>query len=244
MLAGISSDTDDVYELCPPTALRVAMRALVLASCACRGSLEEAPQHPIARRTWTDLQDWVDAIGIRGEFESYELEVITLPLGELSERQRIDVSWRSEGMAVLGWALQRCELPPYDVQVDGPAVGDALGFLMQDANGLLAKPMLRPAVELEQLADSLLTVHWRLRQQSLSTEPIDLVAFARSCRWANMRLEDLRLLDGDLSVRGIVVTQADEQLRSECSSIARERQQAANWLVGTESTYSDVTCDT
>lgn len=239
-----ADDDDEEVELHPPAAARVAQRALVLAACACRASLEEAPGHPIARQTWTDLQSWIATVGIRDELEPHEADALAVPLGKLSERQRVDMSWRSEGMAVLGWALCRCELPRYDLQVDGPPLAHALGFLIPDADGLLASAMLRPAVELEQLADSLLTLHWRLRQQRLHPEALDFVAFARKCQWATMRLDGLQLLDADLALRGVSVSEADPPLLAECTSIAQERHQAANWLVGTEILYSDVTTDT
>lgn len=230
--------------IAPPDGERVAMRALVLASCVCRASLEEAPEHSIARRTYEDLLEWVALTGLREEFEPMEWELVTSPLGGLGQRQRIDLGWRAEGLGVLAWALSRVELPPYDCQVDAPPIGDAIGFLTDDARQLLAAPMLRPTAELQRLADLMLTVHWRLRQHSSKREALDFVAFAADCTWADMRLEDTMLIRNDLALRGIPLAEVSESVFQECFSIARERQQAANWLIGTERLYSQVTCDT
>ncbi len=94
--------------------------------------------------------------------------------------------------------------------------------------------MLRPTAELQRLADLMLTVHWRLRQHSSKRQALDLVAFAADCAWADMRLEDTMLIRNDLALRGMPLVEVSESVFQECFSIARERQQAANWLMGTE----------
>jgi len=239
-----SSEPQDEDVLTPPTAARVAQRALVLASLACRASLEEEPEHPTAVRTYQDLTEWIPAMGIKGEFEPAEWEVISSPLGQLPERDRIDMSWRSEGLAMLAWALRRIEFPLYDQQVDGPAVGDALGFLNDDARKLLDAPELRSAEELDWLVELTLAVHWRLREYSLRPNAMNFAGFALKCQWAAMPVSDLTLVENDLALRGNPVSRAPERVFGECLSIARERQQAANWLIGTEPVYTEVTCDT
>jgi hypothetical protein len=94
------------------------------------------------------------------------------------------------------------------------------------------------------VADLTLAVRWRLREYSRRPEPIDFVELARRCEWAHMPVEDISLVNGDLAIRGSAISDTPELLLEECMSIARERQQAANWLVGFEEQYSEVTCDT
>jgi len=239
----MDQEADD--EFTPPAPERVCRRAFVLAAVACRASLEEAPQDPDAIATYARLQEWLAREDLRQEFEATEWEAVACPLGALKERDAIDMSWRSEGLVVLAWALQRAELPPHDRQADGPAVGDAIGFLCEGAaRDLIGDPRLRSDDELWWLVELTLAVHWRLREYSLRPEPIDFVDFARKCPWADMPLEDLPIIGGDLAIRGMPISEAPEDLLRECTSIARERQQAANWLVGHEEQYSQVTCDT
>ena len=232
-------------EFVPPTPDRVCWRAFVLASITCRASLEEAPQHPDAICTYGRLQEWIVDEDLRQEFEAQEWDGVIAPLGALKRRDRIDMSWRTEGLVVLAWALQRSELPPHDRQADGPSVGDAIGFFEEDAVGkLIADSWQRSEDELGWLVEMTLAVHWRLRQYSLHPEPIDFVDFAEKCQWAEMPIADLPTIDRDLALRGKPICNAPESLLSECTSIARERQQAANWLAGYHEQYSEVTCDT
>jgi len=115
-------EEDQDSEFLPPPSNRVCRRASVLAAVACRASLEEAPQHPDSVATYDRLQNWVVHEDLRQEFEIHEWECLTSPLGALKKRDAIDMSWRSEGLVVLAWALTLSELPPHDRQADGPAV--------------------------------------------------------------------------------------------------------------------------
>jgi hypothetical protein len=192
-----------------------------------------------------DLQNWVQEIGARDEFEDKEWNGIVTPLGALSERITVDFGWRAEGLVVLAWALGRADLPPYDEQADGPTVGDTIGFLDDSAAGLLLlSPRLRSFADLEWIANLTLAVHWRLRNYTLEPEAIDFRQLAANCTWATFPIDDLTLIEGDLSLRGKPIHHAGGDLIEECSSIIRERQQAANWLIGEQAIYSEVACDT
>jgi hypothetical protein len=160
---------EEDYAFVPPTPDRVCRRAFVLAAVACRASLEEAPQDPDAVATFTRLQKWLAEEDLRQEFEAAEWERVTFPLGTLKERDRIDMSWRSEGLVVLAWALQRAELPPHDQQADGPAVGDTIGFLGKGAaRELMSDARLRSEDELSQFTGGSDSIHFtRSRSTSL-----------------------------------------------------------------------------
>ncbi len=236
---------EEDYAFVPPTPDRVCRRAFVLAAVACRASLQEAPHDPDAVATYARLQKWLAEEDLRQEFEAAEWERVASPLGTLKERDRIDMSWRSEGLEVLAWALQRANLPPHDQQADGPAIGDAIGFLGKDAaRELMSDARVRSEDEFWWLAELTLAVHWQLRQYSLHPEPIDFVDYAGKCQWAEMPIEDLPIIGRDLAIRGRPISETPEDLVRECTSIARERQQAANWLVGHDEQYSEVRCDT
>jgi len=68
--------------------------------------------------------------------------------------------------------------------------------------------------------------------------------FANTASFGPLPLTGLRLVADDLEVRGVPLWDASEEDWREVMSIAIERQQAANWLIGQELLYSDVTCDT
>jgi hypothetical protein len=144
---------------------------------------------------------------------------------------------------VLAWALGRFELPPYDEQVCGADVAEELGFLERQGAALLAFPEVRDADEIAALADHVLTVHWRLREFGLRPHAIDFPEVIRRSTWG-LTSDRLVFAEGDLALRGIRIDEATADLRQQCRSIATERQQAANWLLGNERVYSEVTCDT
>ena len=73
---------------------------------------------------------------------------------------------------------------------------------------------------------------------------MDFAEFAKTAWFGPLPVGGLRLVAGDLEVRGLPVWEAPEEDWREVLSIARERQQAANWLMGQEEIYSEVTCDT
>ena len=111
----IGSDTLDERVPEPPPANRVAKRAMVLVAVANRGFVEH-------QRLTIDRPDeiriamlkWIDAIDANDEIEPDEWKVLQRPVGSLDERATINAVWRFEGLAVLLWAMQRYELPPYD----------------------------------------------------------------------------------------------------------------------------------
>ena len=86
--------------------------------------------------------------------------------------------------------------------------------------------------ELTSLADQLFSLHWRLRQYSLDGARLDFVDFARRASFGPLAIDGLRICEGDLEIRGAPLFRAPEELWQEAMSIARERQQAANWLEG------------
>jgi hypothetical protein len=228
----------------PPSPSRVAQRAMVLLSVACRAGLEKEPESPICIDKYRRLIEWISSIGIRDEFEAAEWTAVCTPLGQLPNRDTINLSWRTEGLAVLAWALYQTELPPYDQEADGPSIGRELGFLETNARKILDNPELRPMTDIEYMADLMLTVHWRLRDFTLDPKSMDFVEFANRCQWAVMPVSDLVLMNNDLVLRGKPLIEAPKDIFYECLSIAQERHTATNWLLGTEPMYSEVTSDT
>lgn len=231
-------------EYLPPSCERVAARALALAAQTYRAVLERQAKDPGAAGARAKCVAWCERIGLRPEFEAAEWTLLTTPVGKLRERDAMNASWLAEPMACLAWALRVAELPDYETEADGPDTANALHFLDDDALKSLARAKLRPRADLERLRDTYLTLHWRLRQFSLRPEHIDFAKFARECEWANMRLEDLRIEAGDLSVAGLPLVAAPERVRRTRQSIASERHRAAEWLLGQNPLYSQVTTDT
>jgi hypothetical protein len=220
----------------PPTPLRVAQRALVLAGVTCRGFIErDTESEPLRQR----VMAWLNALGLVHELEPDEASLLNTPVGLLTPQQSIDAGWRCEGLVVLAWALGSHELPAQDESVHPKEVADSLGFL-DAAPSALAAPALRPPSELQRCSDLFFALHWRLREFSLSRRPIDFASLVRAARFGPLVIERLRLVEGDLAIGDLPVSAAPEAEFSRCLSIALERHQAVNWLRGYAATYSQV----
>jgi hypothetical protein len=238
------SHDDDLHDAEPPTPHRVARRALVLAALACRSALEKDAGNTDAERFRRDVLAWLGDVGALAEAEPGERRILEAPLGALDEQRVIDASWRGEGLAVLAWALRRAELPSYGKTAISADVATALGFMRTPAESVLAAPTLRSPAEIETLARRLFALHWRLREFTLRPRAMDFATFARTARFGPLDIEGLELASGDLAIDGRPLLSADPHRVDECLGIARERQQAANWLRGDERLYSDVGADT
>lgn len=160
-------------------------------------------------------------MGLGDEIEPDERALLATPLGGLADRQRSDAGRRTEGLAVLAWALGRYELPAYDVQANGPDGADSVGLREEREQTALHAPHLRAKEELSALADQRFSLHWRLRQFSLDRAALDFPAVARKS-WFPLPLEGLRLSEGDLEVPGVPLFRAPESPWREAMSIARE----------------------
>jgi hypothetical protein len=239
----MTHDFDDI-EFSPPTAERVAARALVLAAMVFRSSLEASTDDPEAEAARDDLVAWLASAGIGAELEDHERAFIGASLGSLDRQSTINASWRGEAMAVLAWALGRAALPPYDTIVDSPTIADQLGFLGDSANSIMASSALRPADEIDHFREKMFALHWRLREFSLTREPVDFRRIARTASSGPLDISTLHFVGNDLAIDGRPLMDISEQRWRECLGVASESHRAANWLAGYESRYSDVTADT
>jgi hypothetical protein len=235
---------DDEFTPTPPTAERVAARALVLSAVSCRALIEEDAGKQGAEDLRLRLLPWLETIGAAEELEPAETTLIATPLGKLEEKKGVDASWQSEGMVVLAWALGFAELPPVHVQCEPSDVANCMGFLDDRENTPLHNPRLRDGSEIEKRGDTYLTLHWRLRQFSINSAPMDFSAYALACKWATMRLDELEFQDNDLAIDGVRIDKVEFKRFREVLSITQERHQALNWLMGFEQLYSQVTTDT
>jgi len=226
----------------PPSACRVAARAIVLAAVVYRSGLEEHAHNPDAEQFRRHVLGWTEAVGLSSEVEQSEREYLQTPVGQADSQTKINGFWRGEGLAVLAWALKGCELPPYDQYVDLLTAADNVGFVHTDvAKRFLESASLRPSPEIDRLAAHLTIVHWRLRQFGLTPGPMDFQGYLRQHPgYREAWLDGLQFVEGDLAIGDVGVAAVARDRLESCQSTAMERQIAAYWLQGDNETYSDV----
>jgi hypothetical protein len=215
----------------PPTATRVARRAVALTCVTARAILEQNAADSGARETHDRLLTWTRDVGVKDELEADEWEVLQRPPGTLDSRMQTNSTWRLEGLAVLAWALGRFELPPHDQIASLDPLWQSLGLFDADTAGaLLANPALRPRKEIGTLRDRLFALHWRLRNFHLNPGVMDFAEFAWTCPFGPLDIAGLPLVEGDLGLQGARIDRAPRDVFSSAHSAALERHQAVNWL--------------
>ncbi len=242
--SGLMEDNSTDFESFPPDPTRVAARAIVLSAVTYRGLIEFDENKQEAEDRRGQLGRWLASLGVEGELEEWENFLLRTPVGQLDRQNMIDASWRSEGMLVLAWALGRAELPRYDEQCDPADVATKLGFLAERSATALAAPSLQAFEDIEELAGTYLAIHWRLREYRRAPGFVDFASYLP--RWAlgPVRPSELDLIDNDLGIRGERIDRASAESFYQTCSIAQERHQAFNWLLGFAPVYSDVSTDT
>jgi uncharacterized protein DUF4272 len=227
----------------PPSPQRVAERALVLSAVVCRSGIERDAGNAQAEKFRGNVVDWLTQLKLDSETEPAEMELLQTSLGELSQRVLVDTSWRTEGLAVLAWALGKYDLPSYDTQAVGFPIAETLGFMRPREATVLHAPKLRKRKEIKALADQIFALHWRLRQFALHRSAINFEEVARTA-WFGPLLKNLPLRDNDLALNGQPLSKTAEPQWRKALSTAQERHQALNWLEGHGVVYSRVSTDT
>jgi hypothetical protein len=227
----------------PPDAARVLRRAWALAAIAERGFIEAGARSDDAGAL-DALRAWIDLSGTRTELEAEERSVIDRPLGTLHGQQIVDATWRSEGVAVLAWALGLAAMPAHDEQADAAELAAVLGFAPLAPAAAPPVLGLRPLDELERAERRLLAVHWRVRQLQVEPGPVDFVRFSQEAWFGGFDLFGIAVADRDLAVGGAPIVGADPDLVRITSSIAAERHQAIAWVCGDDPRYSAIDTST
>lgn len=220
-----------------PSADLVARRALALAAVVLRSGIEDSAGDSSAEGLRAEVLRWLDTTGAATALEPSEREILEAPLGTLSEQQHKNAGWRSEGLEVLAWALNRRELDSFDVPSDAPAIAD-LGFMEPQGIELLESPNLRSRSEIEELARELYLIHRRLRQvYDQGPIPGNVPQLARELK---VNPGSLSLVDGDLAIHGVRLPDVPPEIIRYTISTVAERHRAANWLLGDNPVYSEV----
>lgn len=241
-MSELTQDGDTGEALIPPSARRVAERALVMSIVTCRGFVEQ--DRDAASEFWGGVRSWFETLGLSGEVEPWEKQVIECPLGRLDAQLQANSTWLCEGLTVLAWALGRFALLPHDQAVVAAEVSEALGFRVPKEGTVLASPRLRTPEEISALSNRMFAVHWRLRDFNLSKRQMNFKSFSETAWFGPLDIEGVRLIADDLAIGDAPIGSAKPNRFRECLSIAVERHRAANWLLGHAAVYSETDTST
>jgi hypothetical protein len=167
-----------------------------------------------------------------------EHDLVFRPLGLWTQPEFIDVSWRSEPLGCLLWALSFVdEIPPSDVPFDElPAV--RMAIMHTTTREFLARARLRHPSEIAAAGSAAKLWLWRVELAILKRPSAD-PRFAEE--WSSFRKSLDRalgmgifppLIEGDLQAFGRPVGALDDEQRMRLYSCTRERCLAFDWLQG------------
>jgi len=229
----------------PPRATLVIHRAFVLAALVCRGFIDGAVEKPEAEAIQNQVIAWLTKRKLWKKIEPEEARILRADIGTLTQEEVTQITWYAEGLAILAWALNRMELPRHDEEVDPYLTTDAVWFLDEDAEEVLAAASLRSQPELAACREVLYAIHCRLRAVMRERQRQDFSAWIEMSWLDILKLDKSQLLiEGDLAVRGEGVAEVSEPHLQHCEAIMRERHRAIIWLFDSDTTYSLISVDT
>ena len=155
---------DEEHEVKLRTAQEVARRILIL------DYLNYVADEPDSK------QEVIDFLKEQNLYKSISDEEKQLFKCELTEQDRINISWRSEAILALLWAIGKVdelEMPVEETQVSEWL--DLLPDLMTDSKEFIDSALLRPIPEILDLLDLTYRIHWAVRNAELNN--LDAVNF-------------------------------------------------------------------
>ena len=244
--AGFDDDAGDIdAAYTSPTASRVAERMLVMLATAYRAAIEldfNANDRPAAHAR---LADWFWSLEVGHELEANESHMLNIPIGELSPDEARQYRGAFEDVAILAWGLRLTDMPTVDEQIDARRLGKTLGMFNTDARFIIDSADLRDPIDLRTHADTLLLIHWRLRDWlHRPTRRIDFQKVADEHWLGSIDTSRVPLINGDLDVGGRAIYSAASEVIRRCCTAVERRHRAINWLCGTHPIYSEVSVNT
>jgi hypothetical protein len=91
---------------------------------------------------------------------------------KLTEKDRINISWRSEGVWLLLYTInkvEKLELPQQEIEMN--SIFDKIPDFMTDTKEFIKLATIRPVAEILDLSDLIYRIHWALRNVELNNPP-------------------------------------------------------------------------
>jgi hypothetical protein len=227
-----------------PSQEEVAFRALALLGLLCRTQAEyELHRDPSGRQGWSNmlkrLSQWLKAEGILPYQSAVEKKALGRPLGRWTEGRAFEMTWRTEALAALLWALNKLPtMPSYEKRVDSQHVFGHTPVL-EPVGDWLRSVRLRSRAQIEAASQVAEFWHWRARTEMLRRQgfvPPDGDTFEacirRAAESALKKKIIPKLVRGDAPMLGKSYGKLTDAQYANAHSVAAERHYAFNWLCG------------
>jgi hypothetical protein len=225
----------------PPALRRLVARGFVACAIAMRVDLETHDDTTEVAELMLVARDWLAAHGYATELDPDEAALLAATPGTLARADRERFGAQPEAAVVLGWALQLCQLPPFDSDADGAATAAALGWLTDGGAALATQARLRPREQLMALLDALGAVHWRLLEHTRRADAaVSMQHFSATEHAWPPDVTPCELLEGDLAIGGRALRELAPATLYATLRRLQERHRAALWALGQQHDYWQV----
>jgi hypothetical protein len=249
----------------------VARRALCLGALIMRGVFEQGVQQfhemeltadalVMVREKHAELvgnvKRWLSDEGLTQHQSDEEKRLFSISVGQWEHQDIINVSWRTQSLAVLLWALSVIDaIPPYDEEIDDKPILKKIELFKPSAD-FFVKIKLRNKEQLEKARSVAELWHWRARTtQLLNLNSLSYesdtgagLTFKQVIKIASEKGSEAgdlpKPMDGDFPAFGKAYKYLDEHEYSLATSISMERHFALNWLCGYSADWDETPTDT
>lgn len=225
-----------------PPLPRLAARAVLSCALAMRADLEAHEDREAAAALMRATREWLAREGFASEADPEERAALEAAPGTLGEAAREQCAARAEAAAVLAWALQRANLPGFDIDADATAVATALNLLRPAGRDLATHSRLRERDAMMSLLDALGAVHWRVLEHTRRPQArVSMQRFAAAThRWPSAVVPCELDAGGDLAIAGCPLRELDALTLLGLLRRVQERHRALLWALGQQRDYRDV----
>ena len=117
-----------------------------------------------------DIREWLAKHNVGSAVSPEEKRI--LDSSRLSQRDRINASWRVEGLEVMLWALNELpDMSPLSGQCDSDRVEKAFSSILSNVGDFLNKDTMKSEGEIYEQQEAIESHHWTIRDARIHHKP-------------------------------------------------------------------------
>ena len=247
----MDDDQNDEIDINLRLPAEVAGRVALLGAVCRRAYLEllppDAPDTDDPEAERFDLAAWVRTEGLDALATPTERHLLQTRIGRLTPDEAETITWQTEGLAVLCWALGLiADVPPYDQPIDPTAVLRLIPTPWESTATFRRSTPLRPEADIAAERERAELWFWRAETADLliaatGREATDISRVIRDvARDAAAAGHFPAPIGHDFPARGLPYRDLDEATHAVIATIAAERHRALGWLCGFGSDWDHV----
>jgi hypothetical protein len=246
----VHEDEDEIdVELRSPVEVRT--RVLILAALLRRLALENPSiddGSDLSAEAF-DEREWLRGQDLTGELTPREAALLDSQPGSVAPEAVSEVSWQSEALVTLGWAVGALALPPVGALADPRRIIEVVPHPWDETQDWLRDPAIVSELDAVREREVAEIWYWRLTIEALrrSASPAVSGGYEDAIQDVAAEALDAGLVPtqraGDFTVRGKRLKDLSRNDVDELIAVTGQRLRALNWLCGFGKSWDDVPLD-